>query len=148
MTGLKEAIPNEGYGLSGDSIVELQNGRFLDVINGRYFDKSTRLFIKNGKIELADSSVDRSLTHKPDFTIDLHEKNVIPGLFNVHCHIQMINPTLFSDLKTVKSRKKYHGQQVEKNMADCLARGITNIRDAYTDDLVQNRKLTARWKLA
>jgi len=81
---------------------------------------------------------------KPDFTIDLHEKNVIPGLFNVHCHIQMVNPTLFSNLHTIRSRKKYHDQQVEKNMADCLARGITNIRDAYTDDLQQNRKLIDR----
>ena len=131
MTGSKKAISNDGYGLGKDSIVELVNGRFLDVINGCYFKQGTRLFIKDGKIEIADDLTDVSLIVKPDFTIDLRAKNVIPSLFNVHCHVQMVNPTLFSDLKTIRSRKKYHDQQVEKNMADCLARGITNIRDAY-----------------
>ncbi len=126
------------------SIVELVNGRFLDVINGRYFEQGTRLFIKDGKIEIADNLKDNSLNIKPDFTIDLHEKIVIPSLFNVHCHIQMVNPTLFSDWKTIRSKKKYHDQQVAKNMTDCLARGITNIRDAYTDDLQQNRTLIDR----
>jgi len=69
---------------------------------------------------------------------------MLPGLFNVHCHIQMINPTLFSDFKTLKAKKKYHDQQVEKNMADCLACGITNIRDAYSDDLRPNLQLRDR----
>ncbi len=45
MAGSTEAIANEGYGLGSDSIVELINGRFLDVINGRYFEQGTRLFI-------------------------------------------------------------------------------------------------------
>jgi imidazolonepropionase-like amidohydrolase len=85
-----------------------------------------------------------TLERKPDFIIDLQGKTILPGLFNVHCHIQMINPTLFSDLKTVRARKTYHDQQVEKNLADCLARGITNIRDACTEDLRPNRQLMNR----
>lgn len=81
---------------------------------------------------------------KPDFSIDLQGKTVLPGFFNVHCHIQMINPTLFASFKTIKDRKKYHEQQVKKNMADCLARGITNIRDAYSDNLSPNLQLRER----
>lgn len=124
-----------------DAVVELTNGKFVDVINGCFFGQSTRVLIQNGKIFSMPGLENQTNAATPDFTIDLNGKTVLPGLFNVHCHIQMINPTLFSDLKTMNARKKYRDQQIRKNMADCLERGITHIRDAYSDDLRPNRQL-------
>jgi len=127
-----------------EAVIELTNARFADVIKGCFHDPNVRLQIQNGKIISMPGLEGDGTDSRPDLTIDLQGKTVLPGLFNVHCHIQMINPTLFSDLKTVKARKKYHDLQVEKNMADCLARGITHIRDAFTDNLAPNRQLKAR----
>lgn len=123
-----------------NAVVELANGRFVDVMNGCFFDPHVTVLIRNDKI-ISMPGLENEPAITPDFSIDLNGKTVIPGLFNVHCHTQLINPTLFSDFKTVAARKHYHDQQVRKNMADCLARGITHIRDAYSDDLRPNREL-------
>jgi imidazolonepropionase-like amidohydrolase len=40
--------------------------------------------------------------------------------------------------------ERHAGQQQEKQMADCLAHGITHIRDAWVPDLRENRTLTER----
>jgi len=88
--------------------------------------------------------IDDTVVTKPDFTIDLGGRAVIPGLFNVHCHIQNVNPTMFSNLGSLFASKKHHDLQVEKSLADCLMRGITNIRDAYSSNLESNRKLKDR----
>jgi len=125
-------------------LIEFKNARFVDVINGCFFDDGTRLLTRNGKIDAILSAEEAAEKIAPDLSVDLKGKTVLPGLFNVHCHIQMINPTLFSSFKTVKDRKAYHDQQVDKNMSDCLVHGITNIRDAYTDDLLPNRQLRDR----
>ncbi len=127
-------------------LIEFKNARFVDVINGCFFDEGTRLLTKSGKIKAILGKEEAAAEINPDLSLDLKGKTVLPGLFNVHCHIQMINPTLFSSFKTVKDRKTYHDQQVDKNMSDCLAHGITNIRDAYTDDLLPNRQLRDRIK--
>ncbi|MCP4749476.1 MAG: amidohydrolase family protein [Proteobacteria bacterium] len=127
-----------------EAVVELKNGRFVDVANGRFYDQGVSVIIKDGKIVAMPGLEGESAEMKPDVSIDLQGKTVLPGLFNVHCHIQMVNPTVFSDLKTVKARKAHHDRQVEKNMADCLARGVTHIRDAFTDDLTPNRNLKNR----
>ncbi|WP_457553552.1 amidohydrolase family protein [Desulfobacula sp.] len=132
------------YRPGNKAVVELTNARVVDVINDCFFDQSVSVLIQDGKIVSIPGLKDESLEIPVDFSIDLQGKTLLPGLFNVHCHVQMINPTLFSDFKTIKAKKKYHDQQVEKNMADCLACGITNIRDAYTDDLRPNQKLRER----
>ncbi len=129
---------------SDNSVVELNNCRVADVENGSFFDQNVSVLIKNGKI-LSLPGMDGEINGiEPDFSIDLKGKTLFPTLFNVHCHVQMINPTLFSDFKTIKAKKKFHDKQVEKNMSDCLARGITNIRDAYSDNLKPTRLLTER----
>ena len=127
-----------------EAVVELTNARVVDVLNGCFFDQNVSVLIKNGEIISMPGLENETSEIQTDFFIDLQGKTMLPGLFNVHCHIQMINPTLFSDFKTIKARKKYHDLQVEKNMADCLARGITNIRDAYSDDLRLNLQLRQR----
>jgi imidazolonepropionase-like amidohydrolase len=129
---------------SSADVVELRNARFTDVINGCFFDPDVRVQLRNGKIVAMPGLEGETSEIKPDIIIDLLGKTVLPGLSNVHCHIQMINPTVFLDIKAIKARKRYHDLQVEKNMADCLARGITNIRDACTDDLRDNRQLIER----
>ncbi len=130
--------------LGGDTRVEIHNGRFVDVIHGRFYDPATRVVIRDGAIESMPGQGRAAVQGAPDYSIDLQGKTVLPGLFNVHCHIQMIHPTLFSDIKALRAAKAHHDRQVEKNMADCLARGITNIRDAYSDDLRPNRRLMDR----
>ena len=132
------------YAPDADAIIELKNGRFADVISGEFYDSTTSLMIKGGEIVAIPGNKGEATEITPDFTIDLQGKTVLPGLFNVHCHIQMINPTVFSDLKTVKARKRYHDQQVDKIMTDCLSRGVTNIRDASSEDLSANRSLQER----
>ena len=132
------------YQPGAEAVVELTNARVVDVMNGCFFDQKVSILIRNGKIISMPGLEDESSKIQIDFSIDLQGKTMLPGLFNVHCHIQMINPTLFSDFKTIKAKRKYHDQQVEKNMADCLVCGITNIRDAYSDDLRPNLKLRER----
>ena len=144
MTNSSETRFVENYQPGAAAVVELTNARFADVINGRFFDQAVNVIVKDGKIAAMPGLEGESTQIKPDLTIDLKGKTVLPGLFNVHCHIQMVNPTLFPNLKIVRAKKKYHDRQVEKNMADCLARGVTNIRDAFTDDLRPNRKLKDR----
>jgi len=123
-----------------DALVALTNARFTDVVNGCFFEQGTRMIIKGGKI-VAMPGLEQENTLKPDFTFDLQGKTVLPGLFNVHCHIQMINPTLLVDMQTLKAKRRFHTQQVEKSMADCIARGITHVRDAFSDDLRLNSRL-------
>jgi len=134
----------QDYGPGDDALVELTNGKFVDVLNGCFFDPDVKVRIRNGQIVAMPGLANESPDARPDLTVDLQGKTVLPGLFNVHCHVQMVNPSVFSDFRTVRARKEHHDRQVEKNMADCLARGITNIRDAFSDDLRPNRRLSSR----
>jgi len=106
------------YQPGADAVVELTNARFADVINGCFFDQGVNVIIKDGKIAAMPGLEGESTEMEPDLTIDLKGKTVLPGLFNVHCHVQLVNPTLFSNLKIVRAVKKNHDQQVEKNMVD------------------------------
>ncbi|MEN8246671.1 MAG: amidohydrolase family protein [Thermodesulfobacteriota bacterium] len=127
-----------------DALVELTNAGFVDVTNGCFFDQGTRMIIQGNRIVAMPGPTEEEHALKPDFTFDLQGKTVLPGLFNVHCHIQMINPALLADMKTLKAKRRFHTQQVEKAMADCLERGVTHIRDAFTDDLRLNNQLKER----
>jgi len=133
-----------GSELDFDAIVEFRNGKFVDVINGCYFDESVRLLVSKGKI-IAMPGLDGSDTDiKPDVSIDLKGKAVLPGLFNTHCHINMLSPTLLASRKDIKASKAFKDQQLIKNMEECLAHGITYIRDAMTENLEDTRLLKER----
>jgi imidazolonepropionase-like amidohydrolase len=126
------------YRPDADSRVELQNGKIVDVVNGCYLAPEASITIKDGKIE---SVGDSSAAPAPDFTIDLQGRAIYPGLFNTHCHVSMTLPTGLAGLKDIRLSKKYHDKQLAKNMAECLARGVTTLRDAWTPDLRHNRDL-------
>ncbi len=126
------------------AVVELKNGRFVDVFNGCFYGKDVKVLIKDGKIISMPGLPGESDALKPDFTIDLQGRTVLPGLFNTHCHTQMLSPTLLAGLKDIRLAKKYRQKQLEKNMNECLAHGITNIRDAMADSLQVTRDLKKR----
>jgi len=124
--------------------VELKNGRILDVVNGRYYDQGTRVILRNGKIESMPGLSGEQTADKPDFSIDLQGKTVLPGLFNTHCHLLQFEPTFVFGLSDIWRTKRYEKKQKAKNLADCLAHGITSVRDAWRPYLTENRALMER----
>ena len=124
--------------------VELKNGRILDVVNGRYFDAGTRIILQDGVIESMPGLADEPRV-SADFTVDLKGKTVLPSLFNTHFHMTMAGAaTMVFGLSDMWRSAKYQEHQKVKNMAECLAHGITNVRDAWEADLRQNFALKER----
>ncbi len=124
--------------------VELKNGRFVDVINGNYFDENIKLIIKGKRIEAMPGIEGQATDIKADFVIDLKGKTVMPALFNTHCHTTMASPSILPDIKDIKCFNTHAEEQIRKNMTECLAHGITNIRDAWAADLRKVRSLRER----
>jgi imidazolonepropionase-like amidohydrolase len=124
--------------------VELVNGRIVDVVNGRYYDAGTRVILQGGKIESMPGLAGEPTDVKPDFSIDLQGKTVLPSLYNTHCHLLQFEPTFVPGLSDMRRIKRYREQQIAKNMAECLAHGITHVRDAWHPDLGENRALKER----
>ena len=127
-----------------DAYVELKNAKIVDVINAAYFDPKVRLILKGRRIEAMPGMDGEPSNIKPDFVIDLKGKTILPGLFNTHCHTTLTSPSLLPDLSDVKGLKAHAEKQMEKNMTECLAHGITNIRDAWAADLRKVRTLCRR----
>ena len=128
--------------------VEIAHARFIDVANGRYYEGGTRMLIEDGRIVVAPGQPDGWDAANADAVIDLGGRAVIPGLFNTHCHIQGINsavPFRPIDMPAcMLLNNLYRRRQLAKAMADCLARGITHVRDAWTPDIRPNRALRER----
>ncbi len=125
-----------------DAIVELKNGRFIDVINGRYFPPETRVIIQGKKIKAMPGLPGEPTDIKPDFSIDLQGKAVFPGIFNTHCHGSYTMTTVSPTMKDNRLSNKFRSQQIARNMEECLAYGITHIRDCKIDDL----RILRGWK--
>ncbi|WP_320042701.1 amidohydrolase family protein [uncultured Desulfobacter sp.] len=127
-----------------DALVELFNGKFVDVAGGDYFNENVSLLVKGGKIKAMPGLKGQAFSVKSDFTIDLKGKTVMPGLINTHCHTTQTMPSLLPDIKDIKLFKAHAEKQIEKNLAECLSHGITNIRDAWAADLRKARRLRKR----
>ncbi|MEA4907267.1 MAG: amidohydrolase family protein [Chloroflexi bacterium] len=125
-----------------DEVTVLKNARILDVIHGRYLDPETSIFIKNGKI-VALSGDETSLI-EPDVVYDLQGKTVLPGLINSHCHISRDLTALLLNPKNIKNYRQNKQAQLEKSLAECLERGVTQLRDGYAEDLRITRDLRRR----
>ncbi len=132
------------YGPPGDARVELRNGRLLDVVNGTFYPPDARLLVRDGKIESMPGLPGAPDGAAPDFTVDLRGKTVVPGLFNTHCHTSLTFTTMAPSLRDVRLGRRHAEDQKAKNMAECLVHGVTNIRDAYSEDLRATRTLKDR----
>lgn len=127
-----------------EAAVELRNGRFVDVMNGSFFDSTVRVMIKGTTIAAMPGIEGEPIDMTPDYTIDLQGKTAIPGLFNTHCHVSATGQTMLSSFKDIRLGKKHGGKQIEKDMSECLIHGITNIRDAYVEDLGITKAMKGR----
>ncbi len=130
------------YGPGEDAVVELKNGRFIDVVNGRYFPPETRIIIQGNKIKAMPGLPGEPTDIRHDFTIDLQGKAVFPGIFNTHCHGSYTMTTVSPSMKDNRLSNKFRSRQIAKNMEECLAHGITHIRDCKIDDL----RILREWK--
>jgi imidazolonepropionase-like amidohydrolase len=118
--------------LSNSDRFELTNARIVDVKNGCYYPSHISLVIQDGSI-LAMPGLPGEPDQVPcDLTVDLHGLTLIPGLFNTHCHLQFI------------PKGEIGSRQLAKNLADCIERGVTNVRDTLCYDLQENRTLMDR----
>jgi imidazolonepropionase-like amidohydrolase len=144
MAGYTETKFVKQYEPGNQARVELVNGRILDVVNGHYHETGTRVILQGGVIVSMPGRTGEPTAVKADFSIDLQGKTVLPGLFNTHCHLLQFEPTLVMGLSDMVRIKRYREQQKAKNMAECLAHGITHVRDAWHPDLGENRALKER----
>jgi imidazolonepropionase-like amidohydrolase len=127
------------------SRVELKNGRILDVINGCYHDAGTSIILQDGGIVSMPGLAGEPHRINPDYSIDLKGKTVLPTLYNTHIHLMMAGATTMAvGLSDMRRSNKYAEQQKANNLAECLARGITHVRDAWDADLRGNRALKER----
>jgi imidazolonepropionase-like amidohydrolase len=144
MAGYTETRFVKQYEPGNHAQVELVNGRILDVVNGRYHDAGTSVILQGGVIVSMPGLIGEPTAVKADFTIDLQGKIVLPGLFNTHCHLLQFEPTMVMGLSDMRRIKRCREQQKAKNLAECLAHGITHVRDAWHPDLGENRALKER----
>jgi imidazolonepropionase-like amidohydrolase len=144
MAGDTEVKFVKHYEPGSQARVELANGRIVDVVSGRYHDAGTRVILQGGVIVSIPGPTGEPSAVRPDFTVDLQGKTVLPGLFNTHCHLMQFEPTMVMGLSDIRRIRRYREQQKARNLADCLARGITHVRDAWHPELGENRAFEER----
>ena len=126
------------------SRIALRNGRILDVEAGQYMPAGTTLVVRGGTIESVADAASEPAQGDADVRWDLGGRAVLPGLFNTHTHLPMVIPALAMRLRDLAAARRFAAAQVERNMADCLAAGVTHVRDALVGDLSSNRRLGER----
>jgi imidazolonepropionase-like amidohydrolase len=130
--------------LNANGTIELWGGRVIDVEAGTAFPDGVRVVIRRGKIEALPGLPGQPVDIRPDASIDLGGRFLIPGLFNTHCHARLVNPSLLlgpGDLVRIRGHKR---AQVEASMKDCIERGVTVVRDALAENLQAVKNLRAR----
>ncbi len=107
----------------------LTNARIVDVENGAYHAEGGDVVIEDGGIAGVSGRADYSCDAE---IFDMGGRALIPGMFNTHCHLHM------------GPRGIVGARQVAKSLADCVERGVTNIRDAMCFDLRDSRAWPGR----
>ena len=82
--------------------------------------------IENGLIVALGTGLDG------DTEIDVHDRTILPGLFDCHIHVCVSNVDLWGSVQQPFSRQFY---EAAKNLQKTLAIGITSARDAGGADL-------------
>ena len=116
----------------------IKNARIVDVQAGKHLPEGTGILIEGDRIQampmLEGPGEKPALPGDlPDCrVIDAGGRTLIPGMFNTHCHLHMGPRGIVGARQTVKS------------LADCIDRGVTNIRDALCYDLRDSREWSGR----
>lgn len=121
----------------------LTGARFIDVRKGRLFPLSTWVRCRGGRIqELGSGPMPE--TEPGEARIDLGKRFVTPGLINTHCHTHLTLPAMLMGFFDLRTAVRMAPQQRVHDMAECVGRGITTVRDAWHEDLSEVRALSAR----
>jgi len=120
---------------NSDRITKLAGCRIVDVIKGTVVSGVSDVYLRDGKICAVRREGEDA--PEPDCLIDINGGYVMPGMINTHCHIGHITPALLADMKTLRLTKKWQDTQINHSLQQCLAYGITTIRDALSDNLVK-----------
>ncbi len=100
-------------------IIELRNGRFLDVLRGQLYNPKVRVVLQGGRI-LSMPGLPDQPEPRIDYAIDLGGMTVSPGLFNTHCHVVLPTPGTVLTLREARFTKKHARAQVTRNLKMCL----------------------------
>ena len=111
---LSETHSVKQYEPDNQARVALINGRIVDVTNGRYHDPGTRIILQGAKIASMPGLAGEPAAIKPDFTIDLQGKTVLPGLFNTHCHLVAAGPTMVLEAGGRSFERPSRANQVDR----------------------------------
>lgn len=118
----------------------LTNARFVDVARGVYHPPGTSLRIEGDRIARLEAAGPEAGGR----VIDLGDRAVLPAFFNTHCHIQMSVPAMLAAPYDAPMMWLLGKRQIDRNMEECLRRGVLHLRDAWSADLRQNRRLQRR----
>lgn len=125
--------------IENSKIIELYNGRIIDVKNGCLFLKNTIIQICDGKIIIICNKEQSKPT--ANYSINMQEKYIMPGMINSHAHIHIVMPGVLVNMKDMKRAQQFTQKQIEKGLEDCLEYGITVVRDALSDKLKELNQL-------
>jgi imidazolonepropionase-like amidohydrolase len=124
--------------------LRLANGRFVDPAAGRCLPAGSALILQDGRVAGRPGAPGDSSDPRADATLDLGGRTVIPALANVHCHLQLVLPSLRLGPRGLWLAHRLAARQIAHAAADCLRRGVALVRDAWSEDLRHNRRLVER----
>ena len=116
---------------------ELRGGRLIDVAAGAPFPEGTSIVIRDDRIE----SVGPPPDEPADAVVELHGRNLFPGLFNTHCHPDVVPPALLPGPVDIWRARRHATEQRAHTARLCLEHGVTTLRDAFCADLAVRREL-------
>lgn len=110
--------------LPGQSVL-LRGLEIIDVIRGQVLHQRG-LLIREGRVQEILSAA-KAASRQADRVVDVPGLYALPGLINAHCHILLpMALDMRPDFLAAISR------QAERNFEECVAHGVTTIRDAGT----------------